>query len=91
MYKIDYSTQFRKDIKKIKKSGRFKSENFNFVVDILACGKQLPLKYRDHQLRGRLSELRECHIGPDLLLIYKIMNKVMVLYMIRIGSHSELF
>lgn len=91
MYKIDYSKRFKKDLRKLEKSGRFKADRFNFVVNLLAAGKKLPANHKDHFLQGRLDGLRECHIGPDLLLVYKIMDDIMVLYMLRIGSHSELF
>lgn len=91
MYKIDYSRQFKKDLQKLARSGRFQPDRFHFVVNMLARGESLPSNCRDHALQGQLSGLKECHINPDLLLIYKIMDDVMVLYMVRIGSHSELF
>lgn len=91
MYKIDYSKQFKKDLQKLAKSGRFNFEKFNLIVNTLASGGQLSANFRDHELSGRLIGVRECHIAPDLLLMYKIMDDVMVLYMIRIGSHSDLF
>ena len=91
MYEITYSNQFKKDLKRLMRSGRFKIEKFNFVVNTLAKGKRLPPNLEDHALSGKMANSRECHITPDLLLIYKIIDEVMVLYMVRIGSHSELF
>lgn len=70
MYKIGHSKQFKKDLRKLEKSGRFKANRFNFVIDLLATGKTLPANYHDHFLQGKLDGLRECHIGPDLLLVY---------------------
>ena len=49
----------------------------------------MPKKYCDHELKGNLKDYRECHIKPDLLLIYEPNDKVIQL--VRIGSHSELY
>lgn len=61
------------------------------VINTLASGKPLSVKHRDHKLSGEFSMYRECHIKPDLLLIYQIKNDILVLVLINIGSHSELF
>lgn len=55
----------------------------------LLCDNKLSEKYKDHQLTGKLKEFRECHIKPDLLLIYMIEDNT--LKFADIGSHSELF
>ena len=57
----------------------------------LANGEQLETKYRDHDLAGNYKGCRECHIEPDWLLIYEVINDVLVLMLYRVGSHSELF
>ena len=49
------------------------------------------LKYKDHALSGNYKNYRECHIKPDLLLIYKIEKSELILYAVHIGSHSDLF
>ncbi|MDF1883578.1 type II toxin-antitoxin system YafQ family toxin [Sulfurimonas sp. SAG-AH-194-C21] len=59
------------------------------VVYNLLCGNELIQKYKDHQLIGKLKDFRECHIKPDLLLIYIIEDNTLKL--VDIGSHSELF
>jgi mRNA interferase YafQ len=59
------------------------------VVYKLLNGIELDYKYKDHQLKGSLKEFRECHIKPDLLLIYSIEHNILEL--VNIGSHSELF
>ncbi|MCE5319138.1 MAG: type II toxin-antitoxin system YafQ family toxin [Parachlamydia sp.] len=59
------------------------------VVDILRRRKKLPEKYRDHSLAGDYHGYRECHIKPDVLLIYSTDQQC--LYLARVGSHSELF
>lgn len=61
------------------------------VIAILANGNTLPLKYKDHNLTGRWTNHRECHIMPDWLLIYRIEGDVLVLTLTRTGSHSDLF
>ncbi len=91
MYKIVPSKRFKKDLRKLARSGAFDLENFNYVVDLLASDKALPLKYKDHQLVGKLGSFRECHLSPDLLLIYSKFDDLMVLSLMRLGSHSELF
>jgi len=61
------------------------------TIDILANGQKLPLSYKDHSLNGELSKYRECHIKGDLLLIYKIEKENLILVLVDIGSHSQLF
>jgi mRNA interferase YafQ len=60
------------------------------VVDMLASGKTLPEKYRDHKLTGNWVGYRDCHIEPDWVLIYKIENDILILTLSRTGSHSDL-
>lgn len=61
------------------------------IVQKIANGETLELKYRDHALSGNFKNARECHIEPDLLLIYEKIENVLVLSLIRAGSHSDLF
>ncbi len=68
-----------------------KVSEIDAVVNLLAQGEELPQKYRDHKLTGELKEYRECHIRPDLLLVYRIEEQELILVLIDIGSHSELF
>ncbi|MBP9821278.1 MAG: type II toxin-antitoxin system YafQ family toxin [Candidatus Pacebacteria bacterium] len=91
MYTPRYSKAFKKSYKKLRKSGRFSREDVEKVVVILAKGEKLTEKYQDHTLVGKMEGYRECHIKPDLLLIYKIEKQILVLILINIGSHSELF
>ena len=64
-------------------------QNFIEIIYKLSNALILDKKYKDHQLKGELKEFRECHIKPDLLLIYRIKNDKLEL--IDIGTHSELF
>ncbi len=90
MLEIVLSNQFKKDIKSAQKRG-FKLELLTEVVDTLASQKSLPEKYRDHSLTGSYADFRECHIKPDWLLIYRIDNEDLLLFLFRTGSHSDLF
>lgn len=89
-YEIKFTTQFKKDLKLAKKQGK-DSEKLYSVIEKIAKGEPLDLKYRDHNLTGKYKNCRECHIEPDWLLIYEIINDVLVLVLNRTGSHSELF
>lgn len=89
-YEIRFTTQFKKDIKRAQKQKRDLDELF-YVVEMLAEGKQLDEKYRDHNLSGEYTGTRECHIEPDWLLIYEKRENVLVLMLYRTGTHSELF
>lgn len=90
MYKIKPSFKFQKDLKKIEKRGYDLSLLKN-VLKILASGEALPAKNRDHQLKGNFVNCRECHITPDWLLIYEIVEEDLYLYLTRTGTHSDLF
>ena len=93
MYLISRTKDFEKSYKKIKKSGRLKrqdKENLAEAIDTLTQGKKLPAEYRDHQLHGELEPYRECHIKGDLLLVYQIRKKELLLILVDIGTHSYL-
>ena len=65
--------------------------HFADVIDLLAHGQPLPAKYKDHALTGNYKGCRECHIQPDWLLIYEVEQEALFLYLIRTGTHSDLF
>ncbi len=89
MYKFLTANQFEKEYKKIKKSGSKDMKKIKDVMFTLIAGGTLPKKNRDHALTGNYNGRRECHIEPDWLLIYKIVNDTIIFE--RTGSHSELF
>ena len=93
MRQIIQTKQFKSDFKKIARSGRYQADEILTVIQLLAEGKTLAEKYRDHTLTGEWQHHRECHIRPDWLLIYKIEDShhVTLLKLVRTGSHSELF
>lgn len=61
------------------------------VVTKLANGEELPERNHDHALMGNYKGCRECHIKPDWLLIYQIVDEELILYLTRTGTHSDLF
>ncbi len=93
MYTVRRTKQFERSFKKIQLSGVKSSvkEDIATVIDILISGEELPKEYKDHQLNGELKDYRECHIRPDLLLIYQKQKEVLMLVLVDIGSHTYLF
>lgn len=89
MLKLEYSTQFKKDFKKIAKLPIPDIVEVGHVIKQLQLGEALPEKYVDHPLSGNWNNYRDCHVKPDLVLIYKIDSASLKLA--RIGTHSEVF
>ncbi len=89
-YDIQFTNQFKKDLKLARKQKKNLDKLFE-VVDILANGGKLEAKYRDHDLAGDYKGTHECHIEPDWLFIYEIQSNALVLMLYRLGTHSELF
>ena len=90
MLKIVPSNQFKRDLKLARKRG-CKIEHLRDVVNALANEQKLDEKYRDHRLAGNYNGFRECHIEPDWLLIYRINQDALELFLFRTGTHSDLF
>lgn len=89
-YDVVITNACKKDIKRASKQGKNIDLLFE-VVDRLSEGEILEPKFKDHKLSGEYEGKRECHIEPDFLLIYEVREKEIVLYLARVGSHSELF
>ena len=89
-YTVKYTTAYKKAYKRCLRQKR-DMELLNQVVGMLADGKKLPDRYRDHSLSGKLSLFRECHIQPDWRLVYRINNDVLTLTLITTGSHADIF
>lgn len=90
MRKIRYHRLFKKDYKRIKKRG-YNLKLLEDVLSLLVKGEALPQEYRDHSLIGNYAGVRECHIKPDWLLIYKMDDNELTVIAMRTGSHSDLF
>lgn len=91
MRTIERTNQFKRDYKREAKGQHRTSLDNDFVevVKLLANDVPLPEKYRDHALTGGWKDFRDCHIKPDLVLIYRKPDDEL-LQLARIGSHSEL-
>ncbi len=91
MRTVEQTTQFKRDLKREAK-GQYRAalaRDFVGIVEMLAKDEPLTDKHRDHLLTGEWKDHRDCHIKPDLVLIYR-KPAPDVLQLVRIGSHSEL-
>ena len=88
MYSIFRTASFKKQYKKLSVSDK---ELLKKVIILLAQNTELEEKYKDHKLTGNFRDLRECHVKPDLLLIYNINDDVLELALVQVGNHSSLF
>lgn len=82
--------QFRKDLKRLVGNTK-KLKAIQDVIDILKSGEQLPPEYKPHPLVGNWVPHMECHVLPDLLLIWTVDKARGELILARCGTHSELF
>ena len=92
MLRLEFTGQFRRDYKLAVKRG-CDPKKLEEVITILCREESLPESYRDHVLTNarHYKGVRECHIEPDWLLVYKIVCETLILKHIRTGSHSDLF
>ena len=91
-YQIKYTSDFKKNYKKIKKQGK-DVEKLKTVVSKLANGLELEERYRNHMIADSkyYKNCGECHIESDWLLVYQYINDELILVLVSTGSHSELF
>jgi len=84
--------RFKRDYRDARKHSEFDLETLEYVFDILISRETLPSALREHRL-GKRSErwsgFSECHLGADLLLIYRVWRRAVIMH--RIGSHQQLF
>ena len=88
MRTIRRTSQFKRDVERMKKRGKDLSK-LREILEKIISGQQLEAKCRDHVLVGQYRGTRECHIEPDWLLIYELAQSEVVL--IRTGTHTDLF
>jgi len=93
MYLVKPTRKYCKSYNKLEKSGVKNTvlESLDEVIDTIAKMGILDAKYSDHKLHGDCEGYRECHVRSDLLLVYRIQEKQLVLVLIDIGTHSYLF
>ena len=92
MLRPEFTGQFKKDYKLAMKRG-CDPDKLQEVITLLINEQPLPEKHRDHAMVNsrNYKNMRECHIEPDWLLVYKVEQEVLLLKLIRTGSHSDLF
>lgn len=91
MRRIEHTRQFKRDYKRETKGPHRETlaNDFIEIVKALASDKTIAEKHRDHALTGEWKDHRDCHVKPDLVLIYRKPEEA-VLQLVRLGSHSEL-
>ena len=89
-YIIRPTSRFQRALKRAAQRG-YHTDLLTAVIKKLADGVPLEQRYRDHALTGDYAGSRECHITPDWLLIYEIDGDTLLLYLLRTGTHSDLF
>ena len=90
MLSIKFSNRFKRDLKLAARRG-YNFDVLDEVVTTLADEKSLPERFHDHSLSNQYAGCRECHLAPDWLLIYRVRQQELNLYLMRTGSHSDLF
>ena len=91
-YQFDFTTKFKRDLKKIKKNVVDYMHAVSLLKTLEGKGvKGVPIRMRPHKLKGEYQDNWECHIKPDLLIIWFQIDEDNVIKLVRIGSHSDLF
>ncbi|EIC82809.1 type II toxin-antitoxin system YafQ family toxin [Serratia sp. M24T3] len=90
--RVEYTRTFAKAWERYNRAGRRNMNNMTEVMKLLFIGSALPAEFLDHYLLGGdWDNAKECHIGGDFLLIYRVDEKQNLLTFINLGTHSELF
>lgn len=90
-YHVSYSRKFKKQLRRLKKSGNFDVARVEIIISTLLDGKTLNSSFRDHQLTGDMKQYRECHVSGDLVIVYEKSESAKEIYFFQIGSHSGVF
>ena len=90
-YSVVISSSAKRTIKKLGRSGSFDPSNLHLMLRAFEEGAMLPAVFKDHRLHGRFSEYRECHIGFDMLVVYKRNEEQEIVTISDIGTHPEIF
>lgn len=90
MFSLKYSKRFKRDLKLYGNDPEV-LKDLELVLDLLIKGESLKEKYKNHNLRGEFKSCSKCHIRPDLLLVYKIEKDKLLILLLRLVSHSDIF
>ncbi|MBI5414080.1 type II toxin-antitoxin system YafQ family toxin [Candidatus Peregrinibacteria bacterium] len=90
IYQIIFTKPFKKQFKKYQYHQKLELK-ITEALTLIQRGEPLPRKYKEHPLQGERRKLLECHICPDLLLVYFRDEQERNIYMVSIGSHNEIF
>ena len=91
MRTIEWTTRFKRDYRREARGRRRNhlDERLAEIVNVLASDLALDVRHHDHALSGPWSDFRDCHVWPDLVLIYQKPDS-RTLRLVRLGSHSDL-
>ena len=90
MLKAIYKSTFKRDVRRAIKRGKSLKKIMD-AVRLLCSQSPLPPSFRDHALKGKFASYRDCHVEPDLILVYRIVDDRLELVCFRLGSHADLF
>ena len=90
MFELNYTKRFKKDLKHYKGDAELLKE-LERIFAFLSRGEKLPEKYLNHPLVGEFKGCYDCHVRPDILLVYTINKTEVTVLLLRIGSHSNIF
>ena len=91
MRRIDLTTTFKRDYRRVQANPRHRDIEVLLprILDLLVADELLPARYRDHALTGDWHDHRDCHVKPDLVLIYRKLSGE-AFQLVRLDSHSDL-
>ena len=85
-----FSSAFNRDYKRAVRRGK-NPEKIQNVIRLLCAQGPLPTSLRDHPLKGKLAGIRDCHVEPDLILLYRVVHDQLQLICLRLGTHADIF
>lgn len=91
MYRVILSRRYKTALKRFSRRKNFDGQLLEEIISTLACGEKLDINHSDHQLAGELKEYRECHVKNNILLMYQKHENVLILLLVDLGTHDDLF
>jgi len=90
MYEIEYTNSFKKDLKLLQRRNVSMLE-LKTGIEILASGEKIPIKFKNHKLKGNFFNKWDLHIQPDWILPYTKDEESKIIKLVRTGTHADLF